>query len=135
MNHGNSYLARRMYGSHLCGATWEVVCWDTDELGKASSRLNVSDKASFDLLRHDYVLYTVPVNYAYKSSADWLSSKGLHVHTSSYLRFLRIASYIYFFLSCLREFLKVVYNIRHKVSAFLSFLISMPQQSCKACFS
>ena len=36
-----------------------------DERGEASGRLNVSDKASFDLLRRNYVLYTVPVNYAY----------------------------------------------------------------------
>ena len=34
-----------------------------DERGEASGRLSVSDKASFNLLRRDYVLYTVPVNF------------------------------------------------------------------------
>ena len=34
-----------------------------DERGEASGRLSVSDKASFILLRRDYVLYTVPVNF------------------------------------------------------------------------
>ena len=36
-----------------------------NERGEASGQLSVSDKASFDLLRRDYVSYTVPVNYAY----------------------------------------------------------------------
>ncbi|XP_032845219.1 endogenous retrovirus group 3 member 1 Env polyprotein-like [Tyto alba] len=33
MNRGNSYLASGVHGGHLCGNTWEAVCWATANWG------------------------------------------------------------------------------------------------------